>query len=88
MHESTYQAKILKWEQEYVESQNKGRSYIPNPFKHIPWDLRNRKEKNKEEANSLPGDDFEEQLLIGYNSPSEGGSSTRQRVFNYQDEIQ
>ena len=36
----------------------------------------------------MPGDDFEEQLLIGYSSPSEGGSSTKQRVFNYQDEIQ
>ncbi len=88
LHELTYQAKIFEWEQEYVETQNKGHSYIPNPFKHILWDLRSRKEKKKEEVNSPPGDDFEEQLLIGYNSPSEGGSSTKQRVFNYQDEIQ
>ncbi len=88
MHELTYQVNILEWEQEYVEAQNKGRSYIPNPFKHIPWDLRSRKDKNKKEANSPPGDDFEEQLLIGYSSPSEGRSSTKQRAFNYQDEIQ
>ncbi len=88
MHEPTYQVNILEWEQEYVEAQNKGRYYIPNPFKHILWDLRSQKDKNKEEANSPPGDDFEEQLLIGYNNPSEGRSSTEQRVFNYQDEIQ
>ena len=76
-------SKNSRGEQEYVELQNKGRSYIPNPFKHIPWDLRSRKDKNKEEANSPPGDDFEEQLLVEYSSPSEGGSSTKQRVFNY-----
>ncbi len=52
------------------------------------WDLRSRKDKNKEEANSPSGDDFKEQLLIGYSSLSEGRSSTKQRVFNYQDEIQ
>ncbi len=87
MHESTYQTQILNWEQEYVESQNKGRSYILNPFKHILWDLRSRKDKNKEEANSLPGDDFEEQLLYRYDSQAEGRSNTGQWVFNYQDEI-
>ena len=32
-HEATYQGQILEWKQEYAESQNKGRSYIPNPFK-------------------------------------------------------
>ncbi len=87
LHESTYQTQILNWEQEYVESQNKGRSYILNPFKHILWDLRSRKDKNKEEANSLPGDDFEEQLLYRYDSQAEGRSNTGQWVFNYQDEI-
>src|SRR6266498_2997204 len=59
LHELTYQTQILEWEQEYAESQNKGHSYIPNPFKHIPWDLRSQKEKKKEELNSPPGDDFE-----------------------------
>ncbi len=58
------------------------------PFKHIPWDLRSWKDKNKEEANSLLGDDFEEQLLFGYDGQTEGGSSISQWVFNYQDEIQ
>ena len=33
LHEATYQGQILEWKQEYAESQNKGRSYIPNPFK-------------------------------------------------------
>ncbi len=61
----------------YIEAQNKGRSYIPNPFKHIPWDLRSQKDKNKDEVNSPSGDDFEEQLLIGYGSPSEGRSSIK-----------
>jgi len=88
LHESTYQAQILEWEQEYAESQNKGCSYIPNPFKHILWDLRSRKDKNKEEANSSLGEDFEKQLLLKYDHHTEGRSSTSQRVFNYQDEIQ
>jgi len=77
LHEPTYQANILEWEQKYADSQNKGRSYIPNPFKHILWDLRNWKDKNKEEAHSSPEDDFEEQLLIEYSSPWEGESSTK-----------
>ena len=59
LHESTYQTQILEWEQEYAESQNKDHSYIPNPFKHIPWDLKSQKDKNKEEANSPPEDNFE-----------------------------
>ncbi len=36
LHEATYQGQILKWEEEYAETQNKGCSYIPNLFKHIP----------------------------------------------------
>ena len=76
LHKATYQAQILEWEQEYAKTQNKGRSYISNPFKHISWDLRSWKDKNREEANSLPEDDFEEQLLFGYNGYTEGGSST------------
>jgi len=60
LHEATYQGQILEWEQEYAESQNKGRTYISNPFKYILWDLRSRKDKGKEEAYSPPGDDFEE----------------------------
>ena len=64
LHEITYQGQILKWEEEYAESQNKGYSYILNSFKYISWDLRSsRKDKGKEEVNSLSGDDFEEQLL-------------------------
>ncbi len=35
LHEVTYQGQILEWEQEYTKSQNKGRSYISNLFKHI-----------------------------------------------------
>src|SRR6266542_1932515 len=66
LHELTYQTQILEWEQEYAESQNKGHSYIPNPFKHILWNLRSRKDKDKEKAHSPLGDDFEEQLLLGY----------------------
>ncbi len=62
LHESTYQGQILEWEQEYAKSQNKDRSYIPNPFKHILWDLKSQKDKNKEEANFLSGDNFKEQL--------------------------
>ena len=76
MHESTYQTQILDWEQEYVESQNKGHSYIPNPFKHISWDLRSQKDKNKEEANSSSGNSFKEQLLLEYDNQTEGGSNT------------
>ena len=87
LHELTYQTQILEWEQEYAESQNKGRFYISNSFKHIPWDLRSQKDKNKEKANLSPGEDFEEQLLLGYNNQIEGRSSTSQQVFNYQDEI-
>ncbi len=83
MHEVTYQAQILEWEQEYAESQNKGCSYIPNPFKHIPWDLKNWKDKGKEEAHSLPGDDFEKQVLFGYEGSTQESSSTRQRKFNF-----
>ncbi len=76
MYESTYQTQILDWKQEYVKSQNKGCSYIPNPFKHILWDLKSQKDKNKEEANSSLGDDFKKQLLFGYDDQTEGGSST------------
>ncbi len=36
LHKATYQEQILEWEQKYIKSQNKGRSYILNPFKHIP----------------------------------------------------
>jgi len=50
--------------------------YILNPFKHILWDLKNQKDKVKEEANSLSEDDFKEQLLFGYNKQVKGGSST------------
>ena len=76
LHETTYQEQILEWEQEYAESQNKGRSYILNPFKHLSWDLRSRKDKGKEEAYSSPGDDFEEQVLFGYKGSTKGSSST------------
>ena len=58
LHEATYQGQILEWEQEYAETQNKGRLYISNPFKHISWDLRSQKNKGKEEANSPSGNDF------------------------------
>ncbi len=75
-HEATYQKQILEWKQKYAESQNKGHSYISNPFKHISWDFRSRKDKNKAKANSLLGDDFKEQLLLGYNNQTEGRSST------------
>ena len=87
LHELTYQTQILEWKQEYAESQNKGRSYILNPFKHIPWDLKSQKDKNKEEANSPLRDDFEEQLLFRYDHQIESESNTSQQVFNYQDEI-
>ena len=59
LHETTYQGQILEWEQKYAESQDKGYSYILNLFKHIPWNLRSQKDKNKEEANSPLEDDFE-----------------------------
>jgi len=35
LYKATYQGQILEWKQKYAESQNKDRSYIPNPFKHI-----------------------------------------------------
>jgi len=87
LHEATYQGQILEWEQEYAESQNKGRSYILNPFKHLSWDLRSRKDKGKEEAHSPSRDDFEEQVLFGYEGSTQESLSTRQRKFNFQDEI-
>ena len=31
LHKTTYQGQILKWEQEYTESQNKSRSYTVFP---------------------------------------------------------
>ncbi len=76
LHEAIYQGQILEWEQEYTKTQKKGHSYIPNPFKHIPWNLRSRKDKGKEEANSSPEDDFQEQLLFEYNRSIKGSSST------------
>ncbi len=42
----------------------------------------------RQKANSLLGDDFEKQLLLEYDNQTEGRSSTSQRVFNYQNEIQ
>ncbi len=78
----------LKVRTRVCKNQNKGCFYILNPFKYISQDLKSRKDKNKEEANFLPRDNFEEQLLFGYDRNTEGESSTSQQVFNYQDEIQ
>jgi len=81
LYEAIYQGQILEWEQEYAESQNKGYSYILNLFKHISWDLKSQKNKSKEKANFLSEDDFQEQILFGYDSQTEEGSSTKRKFL-------
>ncbi len=60
LYKATYQGQILEWKQKYAESQNRGHSYISNPFKHILWDLRSRKDKAKKEVTLPSRDNFEE----------------------------